>query len=90
MKTYTNIKQARSDLRKLTEMFQYIRDRKEELNATLSSDSSYDKRAEAFVYRLALNEMQNRIKEIKKNIKRLDTEITEKHLQDIINKNIRK
>ena len=90
MKTYTNIKQARSDLRKLTEMYQYINEKKEELNATLSSDSSYDKRAEAFVYRLALNEMQNRIKEIKKNIKRLDTEITEKHLQDIINKNIRK
>lgn len=90
MKTYTNIKQARYDLRKLTEMFQYIRDRKEELNATLSSDSSYDKRVEAFVYRLALNEIQNRIKEIKKNIKKLDTEITEKHLQDIINKNIRK
>ena len=90
MKTYTNIKQARSDLRKLTEMYQYINDKKEELNATLSSDSSYDKRAEAFAYRLALNEMQNRIKEIKKNIKRLDTEITEKYLQDIINKNIRK
>ena len=82
MKTYTNIKQARSDLRKLTEMYQYINDKKEELNATLSSDSSYDKRAEAFVYRLALNEMKNRIKEIKKNIKRLDIEITEKHLQE--------
>ena len=52
--------------------------------------SSYDEIAKAFAYRLALNEMQNRIKEIKKNIKKLDTEFAEKHLQDIINKNIRK
>lgn len=81
MKKYTDIKIARSDLRKLTEIFQYCKAKKEKLNRNLGSDEPFGIRCEAYVYRLALNEMEKRIREIKKNIRELDKEATKRDIE---------
>ena len=78
MKKYTDIKIARYDLRKLTEMYNYCKEKKEKLNSTLTDNEPYDVRCEAYVYRLGLNEMQKRITELNKNIRQLDRELTKK------------
>lgn len=83
MKKYTDIKIARSDLRKLTEMYQYCKGKQEELKKTLTSDSPFEERSQAFVYRLGLNEMQKRIIELKKNIKQLDREATQRDIERV-------
>jgi hypothetical protein len=83
MKNYTDIKIARSDLRKLTEIYQYCVAKKEKLKASLTDNGSFDVRCEAYVYRLGLNEMKKRIIEIKKNIKQLDREATQRDIERV-------
>ena len=72
MKKYTDIKIARYDLRKLTEMYNYCKEKKEKLSSTLTDNEPFDVRCEAYVYRLGLNEMQKRLSELNKNIRQID------------------
>jgi len=83
MKKYTDIKIARYDLRKLTEMYQYCKAKKEKMKADLTDNEPFDVRCEAYVYRLGLNEMQKRIIELKKNIKQLDREATQRDIERV-------
>lgn len=83
MKKYTDIKIARSDLRNLTEMFQYCKDKKEKLKAGLTDNEPFDVRCEAYVYRLGLSEMQKRIVELKKSIKQLEREATQRDIERV-------
>ena len=89
MKKYTDIKIARYDLRKLTEMYHYCKGMQSELKKNLKYDSNwkmvslFDDRCQSFVYRLALNEMQSRMKELKKNIKQLDRESTQRDIERV-------
>ena len=81
MKKYTDIKEARHDLRELTLMYQYCNDKQEELKRTLTSNSFFNDRCEAFAYRLGLSEMQNRIREMKAQIRKLDQESTARDVE---------
>ena len=83
MKKYTDIKEAQSVLRKLTEMFNYCKEKKEKLSSTLTDNEPFDVRCEAYVYRLGLSEMQKRIIELKKNIKQLEREATQRDIERV-------
>lgn len=81
MKKYTDIKIARHDLRKLTEMYQYCKEKQEKMKSSSGDNEPFDKRCEMYVYRLALNEMEKRIIEFKKNIRQLDKEATQRDIE---------
>ena len=83
MKKYTDIKEAQSVLRKLTKMFNYCKEKKEKLGSTLTHNEPFDVRCEAYIYRLGLNEMQKRIIELKKNIKQLEREATQRDIERV-------
>ena len=83
MKKYTDIKEAQSVLRKLTKMFNYCKEKKEKLSSTLTDNEPFDVRCEAYIYRLGLNEMQKRIIELKKNIKQLEREATQRDIERV-------
>ena len=88
MKTYTDIKSARRHQRQLTEYFNCYKARQEELrqyirDKNLQKDAPLDIRLQIFAYRKTMNHIQEEIKQLNKNIRRLDQEATQRDIERV-------